>query len=562
MIRKKKRDTYIKKDYGFTCHQRLIQEDEVSYLFLAANHVFLSFIGLDEEDVLGKTLSSLPEDLTLHLQRVYERLQQRGESLLSYYLSSSIGCSFKINASFYGDGYYVTLFEKYPLRDQNSSISPLSFLKIDHDIQPKTVIETLYQLTGVHMVLLHREGTTIVRTCQDVDPYQKNHPQRKSYPLETDSQHIQASQSVVYPFDGSSWIFTVPFFKDGEYVGDLYIGPWMFIEKREVGREGEPSLQPSHTRGQIPTFNQNQLHEVILLYLQLIQGILEHDCTVKQPEERKDYLSMTLDSLAKGIILLDERGEILYMNREASRLTSWRREEIGGDPIKDIIPLGSHLLEEIKKSPLKVQKTIRTRERGEVPILYTLTPLYDDREVFKGVVVTFSSHHHQPMIERDVEEDKEEFSTLISHVPGILYQCKMDKDWTMEFISDGIEDLTGYSPDLFLKRYISFNSMIHPQDREDVRERVHEAIAQKKPFTTIYRLVNREGTIRWVQGKGQGLYHQEKLEAIHGFIIDIHEQKEIEEALKESEEKYRLMLPLVFSTSIYRVPLQLVMTSL
>jgi PAS domain-containing protein len=41
----------------------------------------------------------------------------------------------------------------------------------------------------------------------------------------------------------------------------------------------------------------------------------------------------------------------------------------------------------------------------------------------------------------------EQFRAVVANIPGVVYRCGCDADWTMRFISDDIEDLVGYPAD-------------------------------------------------------------------------------------------------------------------
>jgi PAS domain-containing protein len=66
-----------------------------------------------------------------------------------------------------------------------------------------------------------------------------------------------------------------------------------------------------------------------------------------------------------------------------------------------------------------------------------------------------------------LEESQRVLATLMSNLPGMVYRCRNDPQWTMEFVSDGVADLTGYQPtDLIGNRKVAYADLIHPDDRQ------------------------------------------------------------------------------------------------
>ena len=73
--------------------------------------------------------------------------------------------------------------------------------------------------------------------------------------------------------------------------------------------------------------------------------------------------------------------------------------------------------------------------------------------------------------------------TLVGNIQGMVYRCRNDEQWTMDFVSDGCLPLTGYSPgDFTLSRSVSFEQVIHPQDRESARSAIESLTDCTTPF--------------------------------------------------------------------------------
>ena len=126
--------------------------------------------------------------------------------------------------------------------------------------------------------------------------------------------------------------------------------------------------------------------------------------------------------------------------------------------------------------------------------------------------------------------------TLIANVPGAIYRCANDPDWTMELISDEIERISGYPAFEFLQSACrSFASVVHPDDREQVSRAIADAIEREQPFVLEYRIVRADGGVRWVLERGQLAHGSQGRTWLDGVLFDITDRRLAEEALRERE---------------------------
>src|SRR4051794_338207 len=81
-------------------------------------------------------------------------------------------------------------------------------------------------------------------------------------------------------------------------------------------------------------------------------------------------------------------------------------------------------------------------------------------------------------------------ASLARNIPGAIYRCALDHDWTMHLIGEEIERITGYPVEDFIQnRRRTFASLIHTEDRDRVEETVWEAVRAGRPFELEYRVL-------------------------------------------------------------------------
>ena len=125
---------------------------------------------------------------------------------------------------------------------------------------------------------------------------------------------------------------------------------------------------------------------------------------------------------------------------------------------------------------------------------------------------------------------------LIANVPGAIYRCAPDRDWTMELISEEIERISGYPPEDFIESAVrTFASVIHPDDRDAVEEAVFEACEAGRPFVLEYRIQRADGGETWVLERGQLVHGTNGRTWLDGAIFDISARRQAEEERRRRE---------------------------
>ena len=238
--------------------------------------------------------------------------------------------------------------------------------------------------------------------------------------------------------------------------------------------------------------------------------------------------------------IADARGRIIDINDGFCRISGYSRDELLGRDHR-VLNSGHHP----KSFWVEMWQTIASGKpwRGEVcnrakdGSLYwvdsTNIPLVsDDGEVERYISLRFDITERK-RLESDVEAARDQYQSLVQNIPGVTFRCRLDEQWTMIYMSEAVEQLTGYPPEEFISnRERSYASVILPEDSERVAESVDEAVREGRPWDIEYRIRHRDGGVRWVQERGSYIAGDDQRETfLDGFILDITERVESSQRL-------------------------------
>jgi len=240
-------------------------------------------------------------------------------------------------------------------------------------------------------------------------------------------------------------------------------------------------------------------------------------------------------------IVLHREGVIISINKAAEKTFGYKEKELLGKNVLTLTAPRSkkELIERIKSNNTDVYQAYGIRKNGEI-FIGELTPKEIDYFGKKTRVVCVRDTSEEAKTKEALNESHRFISTIINNLNGVIYRCKNNKQWTMDYISPNVFSLTGYSPKKFTSGEIAYNNLIDKNYRKYVWDEVQKAIAENRPFQLTYPIINKNKQQVWVWEQGSAVYdNNQKLVALEGYMVDITEQKNVEKEFEKSREAFK-----------------------
>lgn len=155
-------------------------------------------------------------------------------------------------------------------------------------------------------------------------------------------------------------------------------------------------------------------------------------------------------------------------------------------------------------------------------------PIFDNN----GKITSICSLSTDISLVRKANEElaasRENYSNMVQNVPGIVFMGKLDSQRTMQFLSEGFEQITGFNGQLWLENKRNFMELVLPEDRDQLRKTLQSAQLSGKQYEAEYRILDNRGRERWLHEKGAFLSDpQNSNMLVQGVMVDVSQQKEV-----------------------------------
>jgi PAS domain S-box-containing protein len=258
---------------------------------------------------------------------------------------------------------------------------------------------------------------------------------------------------------------------------------------------------------------------------------------------------LILHSAGEGICGLDRQGRVTFMNAAATHMTGWETAELTGQALHAYLHHAAldgtpypwegcpvHTTLEAGTTQHVEGEVFWRKDGGSFPVAYTSAPIREQGEVV-GAVVIFRDVTERQRTEEAMRRSEEYFRALTDHALDII--TVLNRDGTVRYVSPAAERVLGYtSEDSVGTEGFGF---VHPDDVSEAMTAFAEAVT--KPGVTLYRgdyrLRHRDGSWRVVECVGKNLLTNPAVQGIVVNCRDITARRQAEDALRESEARYR-----------------------
>ena len=270
---------------------------------------------------------------------------------------------------------------------------------------------------------------------------------------------------------------------------------------------------------------------------------LQDKLTLEQQQARR-YLDVA------GVILgvIDADGKVSLINRKGCEILEYEEKDIVGEDyyntfvperMRDDLRRGLEELMTGKSTPaeLSFESPVLTRSGEERLIAWHYTVVLNEAAKATGILVSGEDITERRKAEQALRASHERYRDLVENIADVIYA--VTGDGVATYVSPVVESLLGYRPSEIIGR--SFAEFMYQEDLPRAMEAFLRVIAGEVT-TNEYRLVTKSGQIRWVRASNRPILEGNSVVGVHGVLTDITERKQAEEALSQSEERYRTIL--------------------
>ncbi len=269
-----------------------------------------------------------------------------------------------------------------------------------------------------------------------------------------------------------------------------------------------------------------------------------------QAEAEVRFQAQLLDMVEQAVIATDCEGHIIYWNRFAETLYGWPATQVRGRNLVALIEApdtqvqARDVMTFIQEGQSwSGERLLQRRDGSTFPALTTTAPIYDDQGQIVGMVGVSMDITEQKRAQQALRESEERYRQVNESVQDIIYA--VDREGKLTFISGAFKRLLGQPREALIgKRLDELAAIVQvePQSLQEVFARYKQARAEKRESMQYDLTLEIHGQRRHLSSKERMLYDAEgHLLGSSGILRDITERVQIEQALQESEAKFRTL---------------------
>ena len=270
--------------------------------------------------------------------------------------------------------------------------------------------------------------------------------------------------------------------------------------------------------------------------------------------EQRRFLNVTLANIGDGVISVDAKGVVAFLNPEAGRLTGWACDEAQGLPAASVFQIA----DEETRAPITMSVAdllrgqvaaptstyvLRAHNGRETPIDLNITPIQQAGGTIEGAVIVFRDISAQKQAEALLRTERDRFMKLAETVPGVVHAFRLWPDGRSDFpyASPRIAEIYGLTPETLAQDASGVSSIWHPADTERLFASLRQSHEQVTPWHEEFRVLNPDRGEIWVEGHSIPQRQADGSVIWYGVLADITARKHAEETSRRAAERLRAL---------------------
>ncbi len=293
--------------------------------------------------------------------------------------------------------------------------------------------------------------------------------------------------------------------------------------RKTVG--GEPQtfeIAVQHKDGSRVDLNLVQVPLVVEDKVVGLAGTAKDITRYKHSEEMIHFQASLLDQIRNAVVAMDTEGKIVYWNRFAERLYQWKREEVVGKSVLEV--MAPKVLSSLKKQDYWEGELMEKRKDGSTfPTYQTNSPLRNRNGRVSGMVSVAIDISDRKRMEERLGESQKKYQDLVTHAKDAIFILQ---EGVINYSNPSGLALFECSEEELPTRFLP--DRIHPEDREMVLDRDDRRLRKEDiPKTYSFRMITKKGETLWIE-MNVALIQWEGKSATLNFARDITAQKRLE----------------------------------
>jgi two-component system cell cycle sensor histidine kinase/response regulator CckA len=263
--------------------------------------------------------------------------------------------------------------------------------------------------------------------------------------------------------------------------------------------------------------------------------------------ENEELLKATIEATADGILVVDENGKVLHANKRFAQIWNIPNELIKTkddkkllDYVLDQLLYPNEFLTKVQELYHSINEDFDTIHFKNGQILERKSCPLMRNEKISGRVWSFRDVTEQKQAMKDLQKNEERHRIYFENISDVIFS--IDPDFRIINISPSVGRILGYKPEEMIGKPIQDLDVLEPDSLEKAFSDMIKVFSGERIPLSQYEFVSKDGTRKFGEVSAEPLIRDGKIVAMISVARDISERKSIEDALKQSEEKYRIVL--------------------